>query len=73
MSGWGRVGGWLAPVATGFALGAGWGVLARVWMRQVTDAPSFSWSGTLFIIGLSALITPLLVQQQRPDARSTRR
>lgn len=38
----------------GLAYGAAWGVLARVWMRLVADAPEFSWAGTLAIIGASA-------------------
>lgn len=38
----------------GMALGAAWGVLARIWMRLVTDAPEFSWTGTMLIIGLAA-------------------
>ena len=60
MRGSSRVGGWLAPVATGFALGAGWGVLARVWMRLVSTAPSFSWTGTMLIVGFAALAGALL-------------
>jgi hypothetical protein len=40
----------------GFALGAAWGTLARVWMRLITTDPEFSWSGTLMIIGLSAVL-----------------
>jgi hypothetical protein len=39
---------------TGLLLGAGWGVLARVWMRLITDDPEFSWAGTLSILGLAA-------------------
>src|SRR5262245_57113823 len=26
------------------------GVVARVWMRMITDDPEFSWGGTLFIV-----------------------
>lgn len=40
-------------IAAGLLLGVGWGVLARVWMRLVSDQPSFSWDGTLFILGLA--------------------
>jgi hypothetical protein len=40
----------------GALLGAGWGVLARVWMRLVSTEPGFSWSGTLAIVGLAALL-----------------
>lgn len=60
MSGWRRVAGWLGPVAAGCALGAGWGVLARIWMRLVSTAPEFSWAGTLLIIGFAALAGGLL-------------
>jgi hypothetical protein len=40
----------------GLALGAVWGVVARAWMRMVSTSPEFSWSGTLAIIGLSAIV-----------------
>lgn len=40
-------------IGTGLLLGVAWGVLARVWMRLVSDSPSFSWEGTLFILGLA--------------------
>lgn len=40
----------------GVALGAGWGILARVFMRLVSTSPEFSWAGTLLIVGLSALL-----------------
>jgi hypothetical protein len=53
-------GGWLGPVGTGLALGAVWGVLARVWMRLVSTAPGFSWTGTLMIIGFAAVAGGLL-------------
>jgi hypothetical protein len=39
----------------GAGLGLAWGVVARVFMRLLTTSPSFSWSGTLFILGLSAV------------------
>jgi hypothetical protein len=42
--------------ALGFAAGAVWGVLARVWMRLISTDPEFSWIGTLSIIGFSALL-----------------
>ena len=32
--------------------GAVWGVVARSWMRLITEEPEFTWSGTLFIVGL---------------------
>lgn len=37
-----------------------WGVVMRVWMRYITESPEFSWSGTLFIVGASALVGALL-------------
>jgi hypothetical protein len=40
-------------IGAGLLLGVAWGVLARVWMRLVSDNPSFSWEGTLFILGLA--------------------
>jgi len=46
----------LRGAALGLGLGAAWGALARVWMRLISTAPEFSWSGTLFIIGLAALL-----------------
>jgi hypothetical protein len=44
----------LRAALTGLGLGAAWGVLARIWMRLVTDTPEFSWTGSMFIVGLSA-------------------
>ena len=45
----------LRGLVLGAALGLVWGVVARVFMRLLTTAPSFSWSGTLFILGLAAV------------------
>jgi hypothetical protein len=42
--------------ALGFALGATWGVLARIWMRLISTDPEFSWAGTVMIVGFSALL-----------------
>ena len=42
--------------AVGFALGAGWGVLARVWMRLISTSPEFTWAGTLSIVLTAAVI-----------------
>lgn len=50
-TGWGA----LRWVGIGLLAGAGWGVVARAWMRYISDDPSFTWSGTLFIVGLAAL------------------
>jgi hypothetical protein len=46
----------LRTTAAGLLLGAGWGVFARVWMRLISTEPEFSWTGTLAIIGFSALL-----------------
>jgi hypothetical protein len=46
----------LRGAALGLALGAAWGVLARVWMRLISTDSQFSWSGTLLIVGLAALL-----------------
>jgi hypothetical protein len=46
----------LRYAAAGFALGAGWGVLARVWMRLISRSPEFSWAGTLSIVITAAVI-----------------
>ena len=40
----------------GLALGAAWGVLARIWMRLISTVPEFSWTGTLGIIGVTATL-----------------
>jgi hypothetical protein len=42
--------------AFGAVTGAAWGVLARIWMRLISGNPEFSWTGTLLIIGLAALL-----------------
>lgn len=41
--------------AAGFALGLAWGAAARVWMRLISSDPEFSWSGTGFILGSTAV------------------
>lgn len=45
----------LRYLGTGLLLGATWGVLARIWMRWVSTEHSFSWTGTLFIVGTAAV------------------
>ena len=37
-------------LVTSFAVGAGWGGIARLWMRFITTEAEFSWAGTLFIV-----------------------
>lgn len=48
----------MAPLRAGLvglALGAVWGVAARVWMRLVSTSPEFSWTGTLGIVAFAAV------------------
>lgn len=42
-------------VLGGLLGGVVWGVVCRLWMRYVSDVPSFSWTGTLFILGVTGL------------------
>jgi hypothetical protein len=46
----------LRGALAGLGLGLLWGVAARIYMRLVAENPSFSWVGTLFILGLAALL-----------------
>ena len=39
---------WLVPI--GVLIGATTGVIARGWMRLITDDAEFSWAGTIFIV-----------------------
>jgi hypothetical protein len=41
---------WPIVLLTGLAGGLAWGIVARVWMRFISDDPEFTWSGTLFIV-----------------------
>jgi hypothetical protein len=41
--------GWWIVVVAPFA-GAALGVVARCWMRLITEDPEFTWSGTIFIV-----------------------
>lgn len=43
-------------VVTGVALGLVWGIVARLWMRFVTDEPMFTTTGTFYLLGGAALI-----------------
>ena len=52
-------GGWRAA-ANGAGLGILWGVAMRAWMRFISTNPEFSWSGTMFILGASAIAGGLL-------------
>ena len=46
--------GLLLGAGRGAALGLAWGLSARIWMRAISDAPEFSWTGTLLILGFAA-------------------
>ena len=50
------------------------GVLARLWMRFISDKPEFSWSGTLFIVGAFLLFglsqSLVAVARSRVDRRA---
>lgn len=50
----------LRAALVGFGLGAAWGAVARAWMRLVSTSPEFSWSGTVMIVGLSAVLGMLV-------------
>jgi hypothetical protein len=43
-------------VAAGVGVGFTWGVVARVWMRLISEDPEFSWSGTIYIVAVPTLI-----------------
>lgn len=45
----------LRLLAVGLVGGVVWGVLARAWMRYVSDDPQFTWTGTLIILGVATL------------------
>jgi hypothetical protein len=46
----------LRGALAGLGLGLLWGVAARIYMRLLAENPSFSWVGTLFILGLAGLL-----------------
>jgi drug/metabolite transporter (DMT)-like permease len=58
--------------AAGLLAGTLWGVVARMFMRLLSDDPQFSWEGTLGIIGMSAVAGALvgLVHGARLAGRS---
>lgn len=43
---------WMTHLALGLATGLGLGIVARSFMRLLAEDPEFTWSGTLFIVGL---------------------
>ncbi len=43
---------WMTHLGLGLVTGLGLGIVARSFMRLLTEEPDFTWSGTLFIVGL---------------------
>ena len=62
----------LRASVAGALLGAGWGAVARGFMRLLTTQPEFSWEGTLFIVGIFVVAGALvgLVHGARTGGRS---
>lgn len=62
----------LRGAASGLVLGAAWGVLARGFMRLLTTQPSFSWEGTLLILGVCGVAGAFVgvVRVARTEGRS---
>lgn len=62
----------LRAAAVGVVAGFVWGVVARGFMRLMTVAPEFTWSGTLSIVGTATVVGGLVavVRQQRLAGRS---
>jgi hypothetical protein len=50
----------LRYAAIGFLLGSAWMTVARVWMRLVSTEPEFTWTGTLSIVGATAVVGTVL-------------
>ena len=53
---WAEGRGVMSAMAIGLLVGAGWGVVARAWMRLISEHPEFTWSGTLYVVGAPAVI-----------------
>lgn len=47
-------------VLRGMLAGVVWGIAARAWMRLISPDPEFSWTGTLFILGIATVVGTLL-------------
>lgn len=62
----------LAGLGRGVAIGLAWGVVARVFMRLLSTEPSFSWAGTIGIVGFACVFWGLvgLVAAARSAGRS---
>ncbi len=69
---WAEGRGVVAAMAVGLFVGAGWGIVARAWMRLITEHPEFSWSGTLYIVGAPAVIGSVVALAHVAMARGWR-
>lgn len=60
-----------AIVAAGTTAGATLGVIARAWMRLISEDPEFSWNGTVFIVAGFSIFgfgqSAVAAARQRPD------
>lgn len=62
-----------ATICAGALLGTTWAVVARVWMRYVSEDPEFTWNGTLFIlIGPTLIGLAMGVVRSRAQPRASR-
>lgn len=62
----------LRTFGVGLLAGLTWGVVARGFMRLLTESPEFTWSGTLYIVGTATVVGGLiaLVRRARLTGRS---
>lgn len=62
----------LRAFGVGLVAGLVWGLVARGFMRLLTQAPEFTWSGTLYIVGAASVVGGLvaLVRLARLSGRS---
>ncbi len=61
------------PVLLGGIVGLTWGVIARLWMRFISQQPEFSWGGTGIILGAATLAGLSLGLAHRLRAGGARR
>jgi hypothetical protein len=59
-----------STIAGGTLLGAAWGIVARIWMRYISEDPEFTWGGTLSImVGPTLIGLAMGVVRSRPRPR----
>ena len=60
-------------VAVGGLAAAAWAALFRLWMRAVSDDPSFTWTGTMYIVlaptVLGTIVHAVILVRERRRAR----